>query len=236
MKEIKGRFTGSIKRTPTIKSFRFQGKEKIVFLPGQFLQVMFDRGNPGNRELNKYLSFSSSPTKDYFEVTKRISQSSFSKKLMNLKKGDEVFFKAPLGNVVFKEEYKKIGFLAGGIGITPVISIIEYITDEKLDTDVVLFYSNRNEEEIAFRQELDYWSERNTNIKICYSITHGGSQTKEYVQGRISKDLVCEGIKDISERIFFLYGPSKMVEAMEQICIEAGCQKDQIKTENFIGY
>ena len=82
--------------------------------------------------MNKYLSFSSSPTNDYIEVTKRLSDSVFSQKLKALKPSDEVLLKGPSGNCVLKEEYKKIGFLIGGIGITPVISMIEYIVDKKL--------------------------------------------------------------------------------------------------------
>ena len=73
----------------------------------------------------------------------------------------------PFGNCVFKDEYRKIGFLIGGIGITPVISIIEYIVDRSLATDVLLLYSNKTQEDIAFRRELDAWQERQFQYKSC---------------------------------------------------------------------
>lgn len=225
-----------IKRTPTIESFRFACTEKIDFLPGQFLQVIFDEKDRNNKELNKYLSFSSAPTKQYIEVTKRISESKFSKKLASLNINDSALLKAPMGDRVFKDDYKKIAFLIGGIGITPVISILEYIVNKKIDTDTCLVYSNRNEEEIAFRKELDVWGAIDKNIKIKYVVTECQPVDSSYIFGRIDKDLVIRELKDYLERIIFIFGPPKMVEAMQALCLEIGCRKEDIKTENFIGY
>lgn len=225
-----------LKRTPTIESFRFFPSEKINFTPGQFLRLIFDKDNLGNKELNKYLSFSSSPAKDYIEVTKRLSESQFSDKLKSLNLGDQGFIQAPLGSCVFKDEYKKIAFLIGGIGITPVISILEYIVDKGLKTDVYLFYSNRNEEEIAFKEELDNWQVANRGIKVVYTLTEAPSQKANCRFGYINKELLLQNIKDTSERIFYIFGPPKMVEAMERLCKEMVVADEKIKTEIFMGY
>jgi ferredoxin-NADP reductase len=235
MKELKAKLIVSIKRTLTIESFRFLPAEKLDFVPGQFLQVIFDETNRENKELNKYLSFSCSPTKDYIEVTKRLSESQFSQALKNLKINDQILINAPLGTCVFKNEYKKIGFLIGGIGITPVISIIEYITEKKLDTDIYLIYSNRTEEEIAFKPELDYWRSIN-NLEIIYIVTDSQTKDKTCILGRIDKEVIKEHMPDIAKRIVFIFGPPKMVEAMQALSLEAGANKENIKIENFIGY
>lgn len=225
-----------IKRTPTIESIRFKVEGDISFIPGQFLQLIFDEGNMNNRGLNKYLSFSSSPTKDYIEVTKRLSDSDFSRKLKELSIGDTVAFRGPLGKCVFKEEYKKISFLIGGIGITPVISILEYIVERSLNTDAVLFYSNRVEEEIAFKGQLDGWIEENKNIKVIYSITDCQPKDKTCIAGRITEETIIKTIDDFSQRIIFIFGPPKMVAAMEKLCLGIDCKKENIKIENFVGY
>jgi ferredoxin-NADP reductase len=230
------KFIETIPRISTVASFRFVPAEKVGFTPGQFLQIIFDEADYSNKELNKYLSFSSSPTKEYIEVTKRLSDSKFSQGLKSLKAGDEILLKAPLGSCVFKEEYKKIGFLIGGIGITPVISIIEYIMDKNLGTDVVLLYSNRAEQDIAFRKELDYGQSINKKIKIIYTLTDSPSQDKGLIFGIIDKNLLMDKITDFKQRIFFIFGPPKMVEAMNSLCLGLGCDKKNIKTENFIGY
>lgn len=235
-KAIKAKFVQKIQRTPSVASFRLKPQERIDFIPGQFLQVVFDKDNPNNKDLNKYLSFSASPLKDYIEVTKRISQSNFSQRLNNLKIDDEVLLNAPLGSCVFKDDYKKIGFLIGGIGVTPVISIIEYIVEKKLNTDVILFYSNRTEEEIAFKAELDGWQQENSNIKVINAVTDCQPKDKNCIFGRIGKELLLERDKYIKERILFIFGPPKMVGGMKSLCLEIGCKEENLKTESFIGY
>lgn len=236
MEILKAELIERIERTPTIESFGFSPEKKIDFIPGQFLQIIFDEVNQGNKELNKYLSFSSSSTKEYVEVTKRLSDSLFSQKLRGLKNQDVVLLKAPLGNCVFKDDYQKIGFLIGGIGITPVISILEYIIDKKLTTDATLLYSNSTEEEIAFKKELDYWQSINNKIKVFYTITDSPPKDTDCIFARIDKNLLLEKAEDYGERIFFIFGPPKMVEAMSNLCLELGCNKENIKTESFIGY
>lgn len=236
MKRITGKLIEGIKRTNAVESFRFALTERINFIPGQFLKVLFDEADPNNKELNKYLSFSSSPAKDYLEVTKKLSHSTFSNKLASLSVGDEVGFTGPLGNCVLKEEHKKICFLIGGIGITPVISILEYIVDKKLPVDVTLFYSNKTEEDIAFRKELDYWHATNNNIEVFYTITECQPKESHCIGGRINKDLILQKVDDVRKRIFFIFGPPRMTEAMKALCIEMGCKKENIKAESFIGY
>jgi len=219
-----------------VDSFRFHPLEEIEFIPGQFLEVIFDVENKKNSELNKFLSFSCAPGREYIEVTKRLSNSIFSERLRRLKAGDEVLIKAPLGECVLKETDKEIGFLIGGIGITPVISILEYIIDNDLKTDVCLFYSNRQEEEIAFKKELNLWQNRNSHIKVFYTVTDRQPSDKNCIFGRIDKNLIMERDNNFNKRAVFIFGSPKMVEAMKSLCIEAGTAYSQIRTEKFLGY
>jgi len=236
MREFKVKFSQSIARTQTVETFRFIPQENINFTAGQFLQLIFDPANRANHNLNKYLSFSLAPGKGYLEVTKRLSASDFSLRLKGLKSGDEVLVVAPLGSCVFKDEYQKIAFLIGGIGITPVVSIIEYIVTKKINTDIVLFYSNRSGNDIAFKKELDSWQTGNKNIRIFYVFSDSSSSDSQYIYGRIDKKLLSEKLTDIKDRVVFIFGPPKMTEAMQELCLESGCNKERIKTESFIGY
>jgi len=224
-----------IKRTSEVESFRFSVPEPINFMPGQFAKVIFEPGQADNRESNKYISFSSSPLKSYIEITKKISDSKFSKGLTNLKINDEVIIEAPFGRCVFKDEYKEIAFLIGGIGITPVISIIEYIVEKKLDTNIVLFYSNRLEN-FAFKKELDAWHSRFDNLKVIYTVTDCQPRDFKCISGRMTKELLAASIDSWQERMFFIFGPPNMVKAMDNLCKEARCNEDMVKMESFIGY
>jgi len=234
MQEVTGRLIEQIQRTPSVVSLRFGLSEKISFLPGQFAKIIFDKENKNNQDLNKYLSFSSSPTKDYIEVTKRISDSQFSQRLKALKIDDEVLLQGPFGKCALKHEYTKIGFLIGGIGITPVISILEYLIEKGLNIDVVLLYSNKTEQEIAFKSELDNW--RSSNIQIVYTVTAYPPKDTNCIYSRINKELFLDKIEDIDKRLFFIFGPPKMVEVLKNVCLDNGGKEELLMTENFVGY
>jgi len=236
MKEVRAKLVEVIKRTESVVSFRFLLPEKIDFLPGQFLEVIFDEDNLSNKELNKYLSLSCSPGKDYIEVTKRISDSAFCQRLKGLKKGDTVLLKLPLGSCVYRDEYKNITFLIGGIGITPVVSIVEYIIEKNLDTQINLFYSNRSEEDIAFKKELDRWQTQNSRLRIFYTVTECQPREKGCVFGRIDKTLLSKAACDLNQRVVYIFGPPRMVEAMYSLSLELSCNKDNVMTEKFVGY
>jgi ferredoxin-NADP reductase len=235
MKEVRVKLIERIPRTKEVESFRFLAQERLEFIAGQFSQIIFDEKVKGNRNLNKYLSFSSSPTKGYIEFTKRLSESDFSQALRALKVGDELLIRGPLGSCMFKEEHEKICFLIGGIGITPVISIIEYIIEKSLDTDVLLFYSNRTEE-IAFKKELDSWRKNHCTIKVIYTVTSCQPKDTSCLFGTIDEDLINANMDNTGERIFYIFGPPAMVEAMKNISLELGVDAAHIKTESFIGY
>ncbi len=235
-KEFHATFIEKIIRTQSVISFRFKPESPVDFIAGQFLQFIFDEAAPSNRNLNKYLSFSCRPGKDYIEVTKRISASDFSSRLLSLKKGDTVLLKAPLGHCALDKIEGKYAFLIGGIGITPVISMIEDIVFRKLPIDVKLLYSNASDEDVPFKQELDGWIAPSSNINVVHTVVNCVSGDPQYCIGMIDKEFVLQQIPDYKERTFYIFGPPKMVEAMKGICQEIGCLPEAIRAEQFVGY
>lgn len=236
MKDIRAFFLEKIDRTETVSSFRFLSQDGLDFCAGQFIQVVFDPQDPLNKQMRKYLSFSSRPRKDFFELTKRRSDSAFSTKLWSLKKSDEVLFKGPMGTCIFDRAFKKIGFLIGGIGITPVISMLDHIFFNNLEVDVCLIYSNLREKDMPFCSEIDCWAKTNKNFRVVYTIVDQEPQNKNYHKGMITADMVCNEIPDFRERVFFISGPPQMVQDIKSICEDIGCDMGKVQTENFVGY
>ena len=228
-------FIESIKRSPTVTSFCFKKPVGFSFTPGQFAQLIFDTEDLNNKSLNKYLSFSCSPDKDYIEFTKRVSASDFSSSLLALSSGDTVSLKAPMGSCTFNEGYKKITFLVGGIGITPVISILEYIVENKIKIDVSLLYSNCSVDEVSFKQLLDNYVLKHESIKIHYALDCNEGNL-EFLDGFIDAEKIKKCIPDFLERNIYIFGPPGMVKAIAQICMDEGVDKTKIIKESFIGY
>jgi ferredoxin-NADP reductase len=226
-----------IKRTYNVKSFRFRIKEDVVFKPGQFFFVTI---KVDGEEKTNHFSFSNSPTeKGYVEFTKRITDSEFSQALERLNTGDWARLKMPFGSFTFEGEYKKIAFLSGGIGITPIRSICKFTTDMRLTTDIVLIYSNNTEEDVIFKEDLDNMQKVNKNLHIVYTLTSPDIDEQAW-QGRtgyIDDRMVREEIPDFNERVFYICGPPKMVESLIDILKNRlAVQENRIRRENFVGY
>ncbi|MFA5200298.1 MAG: FAD-binding oxidoreductase [Candidatus Omnitrophota bacterium] len=232
--EIQARIKEIIQRSHNVKSFHLEVEGGILdFKAGQFLSVSLG----ADAKLKRYLSISSSPTeKCYLEFTKKLSESDFSKKLNSLRAGDKVTISYPFGKFVLDEAVKKIAFLSGGIGITPIRSICKYIVDKNLGTDVVLIYSNRSVRDIVFKEDLAAMEENYPNLRVAYVLCETEPGFKCSV-GLIDKRVVRNEIPDYRERKFYLCGPPQMVEAMHKILTaELQLSEGNIVRENFQGY
>lgn len=230
--------TSIIKRAYNVKSLRVPLEEGESFRPGQFILLSLDV-NGG--ELKRYLSISNSPTEEgYLECTKKLTGSDFSSAFDSLKPGDSVNIKFPYGNFTFDGEHGKIAFLAGGIGITPVRSILKYAVDKKTDTDAVLIYSINSYRDAVFMDDLRDLQKQSNRIKIFNKVFSGWDEKKNDPScspGNIDCATIKEIIPDFSERVFFLCGPPSMVKCMEDILTGGlNVRKEAVKKENFTGY
>jgi ferredoxin-NADP reductase len=223
--------TQVILRIRDAKSIRFKRPEGFSYLPGQWISVTLGE----DRQKTKPLSLSSSPTEGFLEVTKRLTGHEFSDALDALKVGDKVSINGPHGNFTFQGEYDKIGMLSGGIGITPLRSMIRYSTDKGLKTSIILLYSSRYEDNIAFKDDFDEMQMRNPGLKVINTIT-GSIQNWKGLTGRINKQMIEKALPDYAERVFYTSGPQPMVYAMKAILSEMGLPEEQIKQEYFTGY
>ncbi|MFC1658546.1 ferredoxin--NADP reductase [Candidatus Omnitrophota bacterium] len=233
MAELEGKLLQVIQRTPNVKSFRVEAPERADFKAGQFLHVKLGE----QKELRRYLSISNSPTeKGYIEFTKKITESNFSRMLDEARPGQRIRIEYPLGAFTFGGEYGKIAFLSGGIGITPIRSIIKFVIDKNLGTDMVLIYANRTIQDIVFKEDLDNMRGEYQKLKLAYVISQPEPQwTGE--KGRINAGIIRGQIPDYAERRFYICGPPAMVEAMKQIMLEElKLSKESIVQENFTGY
>jgi len=223
-----------IQRTHNVKSIRLGLEETEGFKPGQFLQATIQTQQGPMR---RYLSISNSPTEqDYIEFTKKITQSVFSKSLDKLNPQDTVAIKYPFGVFTFEGEHKKVVFLPGGIGITPIRSMVKYAVDKKLDTDMVLIRANRSIKDIAFKHDFEAMAKEHPKLRIVDVL----SQPEQEWQGRtgyINAEIIKQEVPDFTQRKFYVCGPPVMVEAMIKILLEQlGLSKQNVLFENFKGY
>lgn len=230
-----------------------QRLSSLDYMAGQF--AFFDIGEVYNDPKGpiRHFTISSSPTEDFIMLSTRIRDSPYKKRLASLEKGAKVKVRGPEGQFVLPEEEdtdysKTIIFLSGGIGVTPFRSMIKYATDKQLPIKIIMFDSNKNKENILFKQEFDKWSNINKNIKIVYTVTE--EEPKEQSSstsmnawqgehGRINKDMILKYIDDaiLKDSIFYICGPPGMLKAMQSLIQEElRIPKERIKVEEFTGY
>jgi ferredoxin-NADP reductase len=222
-----------IPRTTDITSFRFPRPVDLNYKPGQFFFVALKQEG---KELNKHFSFSSSPTEaGFIEFTKRLTDHEYSMALKAAKVGDWARIDGPYGEFTFDGEYPKIALLAGGIGVTPFISICKNATDKHLPSQITLFLGCRTENDIPFLQELEEMQQSNGNLKLHFVVNQPGPDWKG-ATGIITADMIQKELPDYKDNIFYCCGPPGMVTAMGKLIDSIELPKTQLKLEYFTGY
>ncbi len=235
-RELETELLEVIPRTSDVASFRFDDRGQVLFRPGQFFQLFLEREG---REIDHYFSFSNSPTeKGYFEFTKKLSASEYSQALRDLKPGDRVRVKYPLGRFIYEGDPERAAFLSGGIGITPIRSICRWLTDTRSPAQARVIYSARTGGDFVFLDDFEEMAGRNPHLSLAFTVTDGEAPPDWAGRtGRICSEMIREEIPDFPEWTFYICGPPRMVEGMTAMLKgDLGLPGERVITEDFKGY
>jgi ferredoxin-NADP reductase len=207
----------------------------FTFEPGQYAKITLLEPIHNDAEGNSRLfSIASSPKKDYVMFTTRALDSAFNKNILEMPYGAKAEISDFGGNTVL---HKNISipavFLIGGIGITPVRCMVEYIVTERLPYEAYLFYSNPTADSMAFFDEFENWTKKYRGFKFFPFIDDTNDKNWKYNFGYITKEALIKNIPDISKPVYYIVGPLAMVEAMEKILLELNVNPENIKLEKF---
>lgn len=234
-------FQQKIQETPTVYSFLFKPDAPFQFLAGQFIRLTIPHSNPDQRGISRTFTIASSPTESFVMITTRMMEggSSFKKALLALSSGTVVEAGEQRGLFVLPENnHFHCLFITGGVGATPVRSILKYATDKKLPTKITLLYSNVTPEEVVYYDFLSELITNNSNLDIVYTVTQPEKSSQPWSGrvGRIDKQLVREKIKNKTGTKFYISGPISLVENLSNVIVKLGIPPEQIIRENFPGY
>lgn len=205
------------------------------FQPGQYAKITLLEPIHHDSEGNSRLfSISTSPTKYYLMFTTRALDTAFNKNILELPFGSKVSISEPGGNTVLhKDSSIPAVFLIGGIGITPVRCMVEYIVESKLPYKAYLFYSNPNAKSMAFFEDFENWARVYPGFKFIPTIDDKTDKDWKYNFGYINRDLILKYVPDITKPIYYIVGPLVMVDAMEGLLLEMGVKSENIKLDRF---
>ena len=220
-----------------VKAFSFSVGEGYDYVAGQFafLEFFFEGGY-----YKKHFTISSSPTREFREFTTIISGSDYKQALDRLEIGSRVELSKPMGVFTLDSRVSdKIAFLVGGIGITPVRSMLQYLADKGSpgELEIKLFYSNRSEERIVFREELDELSTQLGNLEVVYTLTAmEDGMNWDGETGYIDEEMLSRPIDELREYTCYLVDPPAFNQAMVEVLGELGVGGESIIGEDFTGY
>lgn len=227
------------------------GKPLPEFRPGQFLTFRLSLPEPAGGEARKVVrcySLSDAPRQDYYRVSiKRVPAPPEQPELPpglssqyfhdQVQEGSRLEVRAPSGHFhLIEDEALPIALIGGGIGITPMLSILAYVLEQGLEREVWLFYGVRNGSEHIMKTHLQTLASEHANfhLHVCYSApAEGDVEGRDYqCRGRIDMPLLRETLKHTKHQ-FYVCGPRPMMESLVPGLQEWGGESENIHYEAF---
>lgn len=208
-----------------ITTYRFNKPPNFKYIAGQYSEFHLKHTDSDERGIVRWFTLSSAPEEDFIEFTTKhqdTKSSSFKLALKGLKKGDQLDIFDAMGDYVLPLDiFKPLIFVAGGIGITPILSILKHLKIKGTKRPIYLYYITKKEEEVDIKHYL-------------------GCIKKLYVY-HSSKDFNIKDILDLIDSIkpkeyyVYLSGPQTMVEENANIIKKCDAQSNII-LDYFEGY
>ena len=232
--------TEIVKLSPTTKSIRLGLKEKLNFIPGQFIIIEVDLAKTGKFDVKgkdniqkRCYSISSLPTDPFLEITvKKTENGIVSNYLVNyLKVGGTMKVSGPHGRFYFDKNNtrKNVHLISMGSGACPLYSILKHIKNENIPVKTHYLFSASYENELLWRKEIE--SMASEDITYEFTITRESPKNWKGSLGRINKEIIEKGIKSKTETDFYLCGSPEFVKSTIENLREMGIDDKSIKKE-----
>lgn len=200
-----------VRETPTAVSVYIKGRNlrRWHTLAGQFIFIrIFDK----HHWLQEHpFSLSALAKDNQLRITVR-EVGDYTQTLKNLKPNSRVLISGPFGRFtkVVSRSNKKL-FIAGGVGITPILPMIKESLTEEIDT--VLIYANRSPEDVIFGRELDDLRSKGLTLHSTYSHRPPGLKEKG-ITGHVNATIIQKLIPDLGQYDIYLCGPPSMMASL----------------------
>lgn len=230
-----------VKESDVITSFYLKAKDGTAlpsFEPGQYITVRLQV--PGEKyALNRQYSLSCAPGNDYYRISvkKEADQEPFGKVSNYLHEkinvGNVIEASAPAGDFTFNmEETAPVAFISGGVGLTPLMSMLETLTKSGANRDVTFIHSARHEGVHAFLDEVKNMVDKLEHGRFLYGYEHPFDQTgRHHFSGYITKEFLKEHITKAT--ICYVCGPVPFLKSVVQMLTDLGITEDNIRYEFF---
>ncbi len=217
--------------TPEIRTFRMARPEGFQHTAGQFLTV---RVQVDGKPLVRCYSISSAPEAiGYLEISVKRQGVVSGMLHSTVRPGSTLAIKGPNGKFTYPAgDDRPIVLLAGGVGITPLMSMLRHGVVAAPVRPVTLLYSVKTERDIPFRHELEWIVQRHPQVRVGIVNSQGPFPIGHFT-GHINEALLRKIVPEITSSIFMICGPGRMMETMKQLLASLGVPPSQVRYEAF---
>jgi ferredoxin-NADP reductase len=216
-------------------AFHLEKPPGFTFKPGQAIDLVLP--GAGGADARHAFSLVSAPAQPELVVATRMRDSSYKRALAGLPAGAAVGIDGPFGSLTLhKDRTRAALFIAGGIGITPFMSILRHALPGQEARQLVLLYSNRRPEHAAYLAELEGMAKAHPNFRLVATMTEAGGSPWQGETRLVDAQLVQSASAGLERPIYYLVGPPGMVGGVRKLLEAAGFDDDDVRTEEFFGY
>ncbi len=233
------RLKEKVQLAPDVFEFLFVPNRRLAFAPGQYMEWTLAHPDPDSRGNRRFFTLASSPTENTLRVGVKFhpDSSSFKQSLLALNRRVDIVASQLAGDFVLPDDPRqRCMLIAGGIGITPYRSMIKYLLDTHQARPITVFYSNRRAEEIVYRDVFDR-AARELGVRTVYTLTDANRAPTNWwgKLGRLSSSMIRAEVGDYRDCLFYVSGPSAMVESTCRMLRRMQVPRSHIKTDAFSG-
>jgi len=226
------RFVESRVECGDVWRFAFTRPDGYSFVPGQAMSLQVETPDG---PASHYFSHCDAPGDEHALVVTRDTGSDYKTALRDLKPGDQVTVRGPMGRLVVPEGVRKVAFLVGGVGITPAASIVRDVVQTASGLECLVFYGNATEACIPLRAEFDSYEAAAPGIR-CVNVLSDADASWRGERGHITADLVRAHCDPLDGWHWMLSGTPGMVDAMRELLAELEVPVADVAFEEFSGY
>ena len=210
--------------------FTLAKPQDFDYRAGQFVEIVLPCPDETPEQASTHcFSFVSAPFEAQLRMATRMRDSAFKNTIRDTPDGTAVQLLGPFGDfTLHKNEAIPAVFVIGGIGITPVRSMIAQAVHDKTGHQLTLIYANRTPALAAFTNEFQQLADQHANFTFVPVYTE--------TDGHVSANTVKQHVGDIAGSKYYLSGPEGMVKAMRALLLDVGADEDNVRTEEFEGY
>jgi ferredoxin-NADP reductase len=202
--------------------FRFTWPHGFEFRAGQAIELLVPEGHA--------FSLVNAPGETELVIATRMRDSAYKRTLAALPIGGAAQLEGPFGSLTLHRNPARAAVLvAGGIGITPFMSILRHAARHKAGHRFALVYSNRRRRDAAYLDEITALVDSGLDLRLVNTLTEEGGRF-------VDADMIRVAADGLASPVFYVAGPPAMVEASRKAIEGAGFDDTDIRAEEFFGY